>query len=69
MTLKEMHELKCKYNAGGKKRFRIARAIHLHDEDEWNEWTLYYNGINVGSELVSVKFVEDNISKIAGKEI
>lgn len=65
MTLKEMHELKYKYNADGKKRFRIERAIHLHGEDEWNEWTLTYNGIIVGSELVSVQFVEDNISKIA----
>ena len=65
MTLEEMHKLKYKYNADGKKRFRIERAIHLHNEDEWNEWTLTYNGIIVGSELVSVQFVEDNIRKIA----
>lgn len=65
MTLKEMHELKYKYNADGKKHFRIERAIHLHDEDERNEYTLTYNRIIVGSELVSVEFVENNISKIA----
>ena len=61
MTLKEMHELKYKYG----KRFCISRAIHLHDEDEWNEWTLSYDGIIVGSELVSAQFVEDNISKLS----
>ena len=60
MTLKEMHELKYKYG----KDFRISRAIHLHDEDSWNEWTLSYKGIIVGSELVSVQFVEDYISKL-----
>lgn len=65
MTIEEMHKLKYKYNADGKKHFRIERAIHLHDEDEWNEYTLTYNNIIVGSELVSVEFVEDNIAKIA----
>ena len=61
MTLKEMHELKYKYG----KDFRIARAIRLHDEDSWNEYSLSYKGIIVGSELVPVQFVEDNIRKIA----
>lgn len=60
MTLKEMHELK--YANG--KAFQIERAIHLHDEDEWNEYTLTYNGIIVGSELVSKEFVESNIDAI-----
>lgn len=59
MTLKEMHELKYKYG----KDFRIERAIHLHDEDEWNEYTLSYRGIIVGSELVGKQFVEENIEK------
>lgn len=54
-----MHELKYKYG----KEFRIERAIHLHDEDEWNEYTLSYKGIICGSELVSKEFVEDYISK------
>ncbi len=67
MTLEEMHKLKYKYNADGKKRFRIERAIHLHDEDAWNEYALTYNGIIVGSELVDVQFVENLIKEIEGR--
>lgn len=61
MTLKEMHELKYKYG----KDFCISRAVHLHGEDEWNEFVLTYKRVIVGSELVPLEFVEDNISKIA----
>ena len=59
MTLKEMHELKYRHG----KEFRIGRAIHLHDEDERNEYVLTYRGIIVGSELVDRQFVEENIEK------
>ena len=59
MTIKEMHELKYKHG----KEFTISRAIHLHDEDECNEFTLAYRGIIVGSELVDKQFVEENIEK------
>lgn len=60
MTLKEMHELK--YENG--EAFRIERAVHLHDEDDWNEYTLTYNGIIVGSELVSKAFAQKIIDAI-----
>ena len=60
MTLKEMHELKYKYG----KQFTVGRAVHLHDEDEWNEYTLAYNGVIVGSELVSRQFVEEQIKRL-----
>jgi hypothetical protein len=61
MTLEEMHALRRKY---GRDRFKIAWAVHLHDEDEQNERTLSFDGVIVGSELVPVDFVEENIQRV-----
>lgn len=42
----------------------VTKAVHLHDEDERNEWELSHNGILVGSELVSADFVRDYIRRM-----
>lgn len=59
MTIAEMNELKAEYG----KDMKITKAIHLHDEDEWNEYTISYKGIAVGSELVLADFVRNYIAE------
>ena len=63
MTYVEMRELKKKYGNA----LDISKAVHLHDEDDWNEYTISYNGVIVGSELVSKPFVENNIKQYCTK--
>lgn len=62
MTVNEMVTLRDEYG----EEMRISKAIHLHDEDEWNEYTISYKGVIVGSELVSADFVRDYIRKVIG---
>lgn len=57
MTILEMYELMKEYGND----MRVSKAIHLHDEDEWNEYTISYKGIIVGSELVNADFVRHYI--------
>ena len=57
MTIAEMNALKAEYGND----MSISKAIHLHDEDEWNEYVIAYKGIAVGSELVSADFVRKYI--------
>ena len=63
MTLYEMELLKREYGND----MEISGAVHLHDEDEWNEYTISYKGVIVGSELVSREFVKNYISEKFGK--
>lgn len=63
MTYSEMRELKKKYGNA----LAISKAVHLHDEDDWNEYTISYNGVIVGSELVSKPVVENNIKQYCTK--
>lgn len=58
MTILEMYELIKEYGD----EMRVSKAIHLHDEDEWNEYEISYKGIVVGSELVSADFVRRYIA-------
>lgn len=58
MTILEMYELMKEYGND----LRVSKAIHLHDEDEWNEYTISYKGVIVGSELVSADFVRHYIA-------
>lgn len=58
MTLTEMRALAQELG------LEVTKAVHLHDEDEWNEWELSHNGILVGSELVSAEFVRDYMRRI-----
>lgn len=60
MTNSEMITLKNEYG----KDIEITDATHLHDEDEWNQLCIFYKGIIVGSELVSVGFVKDQIENL-----
>ena len=59
MTIKEMVELRDEYGPD----MVIDDAVHLHDEDEWNKFTISYKGIIVGSELVTKEFVRDYIAQ------
>lgn len=59
MTTEEVRELQRDYGVN------IERAVHLHDEDEWNEWRITYKGIIVGSELVDKGFVLRNIANVS----
>ena len=59
MTTEDMIELKTEYG----KDLEITKAVHLHDEDEWNKYSITYKGIIVGSELVSKEFVKDYIKR------
>lgn len=59
MTVSEMIKLKHEYGD----EMRVTRAIHLHDEDEWNKYCISYRDVVVGSELVSVDFVKKNIAR------
>lgn len=59
MTIKEMSELKDEFG----KDMEVTKAVHLHDEDEWNECVISYKGIAVGSELVSADFVRAYIKE------
>ena len=45
-------------------RVTITPAVHLHDEDEWNKYTVSFDGIAVGSELVGYDFIRDNIAAV-----
>ena len=62
MTVNEMATLRDEYG----EEMEISKAIHLHGEDEWNEYTISYKGVIVGSELVSADFVRDYIRKVIG---
>ena len=57
MTMAEMNALKAEYGDD----MSISKAVHLHDEDEWNEYCIAYKDIIVGSELVSTDFVRKYI--------
>ena len=59
MTIKEMVELRDEYGPD----MVIDEAVHLHDEYEWNKYTISYKGIIVGSELVTKEFVRDYIAQ------
>lgn len=59
MTTNEMISLKNEYGD----QMKISKAYHLHDEDDRNEWIITYNGIIVGSELVSTDFVRNYIKE------
>ena len=43
---------------------KISKAYHCFDEDAWNEIDISYCGIFVGSELVPVDSVWDNIKEV-----
>lgn len=58
MTAKEMLELKREYGPS----LVIKRAVHLHDEDAWNEIEISFRGVIVGSELVNKEFVRHSIA-------
>lgn len=60
MTISEMISLYAEYGPD----LRISKAYHLHDEDEWNEYTISFKGIIVGSELVDADFVRKNIKEV-----
>ena len=60
MTLADMIHLYNEFSPD----LRIDPAIHLHDEDSWNEYTISYKGIIVGSELVNADFVRKNIKEV-----
>lgn len=62
MTLAEMIHLRNEFGSD----LRIAPAVHLHNEDEWNEFEISFRGIIVGSELVDVDFVRKNIQEVLG---
>lgn len=57
MTKQEMELLKKEFG----NKLRIEKAYHLHDEYDWNEYSITYNNIIVGSELVDYEFVRNNI--------
>ena len=59
MTIKEMVELRDEYGPD----MVIEDAVHLHDEDSWNKFTISYKGIIVGSELVSKEDVRKYIAE------
>lgn len=61
MNSKDMFELFADYGVG----LSIDRAVHLHDEDEWNDYTISYNGTIVGSELVDASAVRQNIEQMS----
>lgn len=63
MTMHEMDMLKREYGAD----MKISKAVHLHDEDEWNKYCISYKGIIVGSELVSADFVRNYITEKFGR--
>ena len=60
MTYMAMNALKEEYGS----LLRIEKAVHLHDEDEWNRFVISYDGIAVGSELVGLDFVRQNINRV-----
>ena len=60
MTFADMVALKDEYGPD----LRISKAYHLHDEDAWNEYTISFKGIIVGSELVDTDFVRKNIKEV-----
>ena len=60
MTKSELITLKDRYGSD----IEITKAIHLHNEDEWNKVCISYKGIIVGSELVSFDFVNSQIEKV-----
>ena len=53
-----MMELKEEYGSD----LAFDRAVHLHDEDAWNEIEISFCGVIVGSELVRKEFVRENIN-------
>jgi hypothetical protein len=57
MTIKEMYELTKEFGDD----LSVDDAVHLHDEDGWNNFTISYKGIIVRSELVSADFVRKYI--------
>ena len=57
MTNRDMCELFVAYGVG----LSIDRAVHFHDEDERNDYTISYNGTVVGSELTDASTVRRNI--------
>lgn len=59
MTLIEMMKLQEEYGA------TVAKSIRIHDDpDSGNEYTIAYNNVIVGSELVTVDFVKQNIENV-----
>lgn len=42
----------------------VTKAVHLMDEYEWNEVTVSYMGIIVGSELVPYELMRKNVEEI-----
>ena len=43
---------------------KLVKHYKLPDVDEWNNYTITYNNIIVGSELVDYDFVRQNIINI-----
>ena len=41
----------------------VSKAIHLHGEDDWNEYEVAYCGVIVGSELTGADFIIENIRR------
>lgn len=64
MTIGEMAVLNLEYG----KDMEVSRAVHTHDEDDWNEYEISYRGIIVGSELVTADFVREYIAEHFGEE-
>lgn len=65
MTFMALHSLLQMYGTD----LTLEKAVHLHDEDEQNEWTLSYKGIVVGSELVPAALVRNNIEDLRKRGI
>ena len=63
MTYMAMNALKEEYGS----LLRIEKAVHLHDEDEWNRFVISYNGIICGSELSSINSVRAYIKNTLQK--
>ena len=59
MTVAEMNGLQKEFGL----ELRITEAYHCHDDYDWNKYDISFRGIIVGSELVSVDFVQSNIKK------